>query len=91
MLPVAFPIDTQLTTIPSPPATVRFWSPSGSRTVAHVSTLPGLALVTEPELYLDHLQVAPTARDAVRAAIRVGAPLEFQAGPGDFALDHDEE
>jgi len=91
MPPVALPLHTQLMDVPSPPAMVRFWSPSGSRTVAAVSTLPTLTLVAEPELHLEHLRVTPSARGGVRAEVRVGAAMEFRAGPGDFILDHDEE
>ncbi|MBI2388482.1 MAG: hypothetical protein HYV09_02595 [Deltaproteobacteria bacterium] len=70
---------------------VRFWNPSGSTTVAAVTTLPRLSLVTQPELYMERLQVSPATQGSVRAHVRIGAPLQFQAGPGDFILDHDDE
>jgi hypothetical protein len=90
-MPVALPIDTQLMNVPSPPAMVRFWTPSGSTTVAGVTTLPKLSLVPQPELYMEQLQVSPPTQGGVRAQVRLGAPLQFQAGSGDFILDHDEE
>ena len=91
MPPVALPVDTQLTSMPSPPAMVRFWSPGGSRTVTVVSTLPKLAAEPEAELRLEYLRAALPARGAVRAVVRVGDALPFRAGAGDFVLDHDEE
>lgn len=91
MPPVALPVDTQLMNVPSPPAMVRFWTPSGSTTVAGVTTLPKLSLVAQPELYMERLQVSPPTQGGVRAQVRLGAPLQFQAGSGDFILDHDEE
>jgi hypothetical protein len=30
-------------------------------------------------------------KDGVRAQVRLGAPLQFQAGSGDFDLDHDQD
>jgi hypothetical protein len=88
---LAFREDTQLTKLPPVDVTARFWGPRGAGTAAVVSTLPKLMLVPEPELYLDHLQVAPDTRGAVRVALRVGGELRFRAGAGDFALEHDEE
>jgi hypothetical protein len=88
---VALPLHTQLTELPTAPAMVRFWSPGGSSTAAVVSTLPRLALVPEPDLYLDQLRLVPSQRGAVRAQVKVGKPLEFSSGPGDFVLDHDDE
>jgi hypothetical protein len=38
----------------------------------------------EPELNLDHLQLSPTASEAVKARIKIGKRLEFRAGDGDL-------
>lgn len=88
---VALPTNNQVLNVPAPPAMKRFWNPGGSRTVTTVSTLPRLSLVTEPELFFDHLQLEPQQHGAIRAELRVGKALEFRGGSGDFALDHDDE
>lgn len=88
---VALPPSTQLTSLPEPPAMVRFWSPLGANTVAAVSTLPKLSAAPEAELHVQHLRVTPPAHGAVRMAVRVAAPLQFRAAPGAFDLSDDEE
>lgn len=40
---------------------------------------------------MDKLQVNLPTEGSVRAQVRLGDPLQFQAGSGDFILDHDEE
>lgn len=91
MPPVALPMDTQLTNVPTPPAMVRFWSPGGSSTVRSVSTLTRLTQAPETELYVDRLQMPPARTGGIRAEVRIREALQFRAGPGDFVLDHDEE
>jgi hypothetical protein len=44
----------------------------------------------EWEVHMDRPQVSPSSQGAVRAQVRVGAPLQFNAASGDFILDHDD-
>ncbi len=40
---------------------------------------------------MEKLEVSLPTQGGVRAQVRLGAPLQFQAGSGDFTLDHDED
>lgn len=94
MAAMTFPLDTQLAQKRVAPTTERFLDRTGARwNMSSVSTL--FKTMTrqgeEPELGLEHMQLALSARDEISLEVEVGAPLSFAASPGQFDFEPSEE